>query len=423
MTATARRGLPIVVPMILALALVLAGCASDEPNGGASDSPTPAESSILIWADPASAEAIEGFAAAHQQSTGVEVLVQSMSLQDIQTNLPEQAPQGLGPDLLVGRSEWVGGFVRGNLLAPIDLAAQANSFRPISAQAFRFEGEGYGVPFATESLALLRNTKLAPEAPASIEAMASDGLRLKKDGSVTLPVAMAVGDFGDAYHWHPFYSASGGTIFGTNSDGEYLPEQLGVGEPGSIAAAQDIAELTDDGVLDPKVNLDDALDAFTSGHAAYFISGPWSIAPAQEAAIPVAVSAVPGFADNPTSSATALVSSTGLLQSAFAANPEGAQQFLTETAMSTGFMTALAAATDNLAPAWLEDYQAVAASDPIIKGFGDFADASVPYPNLPEFDDVMPVLSQAQLDVMDGDDPQKTMTQAGTDIEEAMAQR
>ncbi len=423
MTATARRGLPMVVLMILALVLIIAGCASDEPNGETPDSATPTESSILIWADEASAPAIESFATAHQQATGVEVVVQPMTLQDIQTNLPEQAPQGLGPDLLVGRSEWVGTFARGNLVAPIDLAAQANSFRPISTQAFRFEGNEYGVPFATESLALLRNTKLAPEAPASIEAMASDGLRLEKDGSVTLPIAMPVGDFGDAYHWHPLYSASGGTVFGMNSEGEYLPEQLGVGESGSVAAAEDLAELTEDGVFDPEVTLDEALDAFTSGHAAYFISGPWSIAPAQDAGIPVAVSAVPGFTDNPDNSASALVSSTGLLLSAFAANPEGAQQFLTETAMSTGFMTALAASTDHLVPAWLENFQAVAADDPLIKGFGDFADASVPYPNLPEFDDVMPALSQAQLDVMDGDDPQKTMTQAGKDIEDAMALR
>ena len=50
----------------------------------------------------------------------------------------------------------------------------------------------------------------------------------------------------------------------------------------------------------------------------------------------------------------------------------------------------------------------------MIKGFGDYADSSAPMPNLAEMDQVWPALSQAEVDVMSGDNPSKTMKAAGT---------
>ena len=56
----------------------------------------------------------------------------------------------------------------------------------------------------------------------------------------------------------------------------------------------------------------------------------------------------------------------------------------------------------------------------MIKGFGDYADTSAPMPNLAEMDLVWPALSQAQVDVMSGDDPAKTMKAAGREIQAAI---
>ena len=125
-----------------------------------------------------------------------------------------------------------------------------------------------------------------------------------------------------------------------------------------------------------------------------------------------------GFDSILASRSQAMVTSQGLFQSAFARNPAGAQQYLATTAMTTEVMSALAA-PGGLAPAWLDSY-AIAAADPVIKAFGDYADTSAPTPNLAEMDLVWPALSQAQVDVMSGDDPAKTMSAAGREIQSAI---
>jgi arabinogalactan oligomer/maltooligosaccharide transport system substrate-binding protein len=410
---------------IAAAGLLIAACGSGDQGAEASASADgstgpSAMSSILIWSDPAHAEALKASAAAHQKATGVEVLVQTVGtdLTRIRDDITTLAPQGQGPDLFVGQSDWVGRLADYSLLAPVDLSAVAKSFRPVSVSGFTYQGRTYGVPFATENLALFRNTELAPEIPESIDVMARDGLELKDKDDQVLPIALPVGPRGDAYHWYPFYSAAGGKIFGLDAQGGYTADELEVGKPGSIEAATRLAGLTDDGALDKDTTLDEALTAFNSGRAPYLISGPWSVEAVRQAGIPFVVEAVPGFDSVLASHSQAMVTSQGLLQSAFARNAAGAQQYLATTAMTTGVMSALAA-PGGLAPAWVDSY-AAAASDPVIKGFGDYADSSAPMPNLAEMDQVWPALSQAEVDVMSGASPTRTMKTAGREIQSAI---
>jgi arabinogalactan oligomer/maltooligosaccharide transport system substrate-binding protein len=423
--STAIRRTALRSTAIVAAGLLLTACGSGDgaadPSASANPSTGPsATSSILIWSDPAHAGALEASAAAHQQATGVEVLVQTVGtdLTRIRDDITTLAPQGQGPDLFVGQSDWVGRLADFGLLAPVDLAASATSFRPVSVQGFTYQARTYGVPFATENLALFRNTALAPEAPESIDVMARDGLELKDKDDTILPIALPVGPQGDAYHWYPFYSAAGGKIFGLDAQGGYTADELEVGKPGSIEAAERLAQLTEDGALDAKATLDSALTAFTSGRAPYLISGPWSVDAVRQAGIPFIVEPVPGFDSVLASRSQAMVTSQGLLQSAFARNAAGAQEYLATTAMTTGVMSALAA-PGGLAPAWVDSY-AVAASDPVIKGFGTYADTSAPMPNLAEMDQVWPSLSRAQVDVMSGANPTKTMKAAGSEIQSAI---
>lgn len=411
--------------VIVTAGLLLTACGSNDPATDPSAGPTigagpSATSTILIWSDPAHAEALKASAAAHLESTGVEVRVQTVGtdLTKIRDDITSLAPQGQGPDLFVGQSDWVGRLADFGLLAPVDLSATAKSFRPVSVGGFTYQARTYGVPFATENLALFRNTDLAPQTPDSIDVMARDGLELKDKDDQILPIALPVGPQGDAYHWYPFYSAAGGKIFGLDAQGGYTADELEVGKAGSIEAAARLAQLTEDGALDPDTTLDEALTAFTAGRSPYLISGPWSVEAVRTSGIPFVVEAVPGFDTVLASRSQALVTSLGLLQSAFARNPAGAQEYLATTAMTTGVMSALAA-PGGLAPAWVDAY-ATAAADPVIKGFGDFADTSSPTPNLAEMDLVWTPLSQGQVDVMTGENPAKTMKSVGREIQSAI---
>jgi len=408
---------------VTAAALLLAACGSGGEGADASASASAsggisAAPSILIWSDPAHADALKASAAAHREKTGVEVLVQTVGtdLTKIRDDITTLAPQGQGPDLFVGQSDWVGRLADYGLLAPVDLSAHASGLRPVAVNGFTYQGRTYGLPFATENLALFRNTSLAPQPPESIDVMARNGLELADNDDQILPIALPVGPQGDAYHWYPFYSAAGGRIFGLDAQGGYTADELEVGKPGSIEAAKRLAGLTEDGALDKDTTLDEALTAFTSGRSPYLISGPWSIEPVRQSGVPFTVEAVPGFDSVLASRAQAMVTSQGLFQSAFARNAAGAQEYLAATAVTTDVMSSLAAPGD-LAPAWTASY---ATADPVIKGFGDYADTSAPTPNLAEMDQVWLALSQAQVDVMSGEDPAKTMKAAGREIQAAI---
>ena len=108
-----------------------------------------------------------------------------------------------------------------------------------------YDGKSYGVPYAVENVALLTNPELSPECPASLDDLISQGEALLKDKKASLPLALQIGDKGDAYHWYPLYSANGGYIFGENADGTTNVEDMGVGQAGSIAAAESLQEMAD----------------------------------------------------------------------------------------------------------------------------------------------------------------------------------
>jgi arabinogalactan oligomer/maltooligosaccharide transport system substrate-binding protein len=407
---------------------MLAACGTSGSGGGEGSSapattstaasPSGGTASLVIWATPDLAPAIEQVAAQQAQASGTSVLVEAKSLVDIRDDLPVLAPQGQGPDLLVGQSDWVGGFVDDGLLAPVDVDAQSASFRPISLSAFTYGQKVYGVPFGTENLALFRNTGLAPMPPESIEDMAESGLALAEKDKVDVPIALPIGPNGDAYHWYPLYSASGGYLFGQDSDGSYTTDSLGIGEAGSIRAAKDLAELADQDAIDPDLTAGDATDMFTAGRAAYLVAGPWAVAPVREAGVEFVVEKIPGFASTTRPLSQSLVTAHGLLLSAFARNAQAAREFLTGTVMTTQTMDALFAAGGQV-PAWAESYDA-AADDPIISGFGTVADASVPIPNLSVMDAVWPALSSAEVQVVGGAPAARTMRAAGAEVQAAI---
>ncbi len=414
---------------LAAVCLVLAGCGSGAADGSASSpasgSPVPVTGEILVWADDAHATAIEEAGAAFEARTGIAVKVQHIALteRDMKDRVVDLAPQGLGPDLFLADSTWVGDLADGGLIVPFDPGDRASKFATVAISALTHDRQTYGVPLSTENLALLRNTELAPEAPKSIEEMARVGLALKKKDKDIVPIALPVGGFGDAYHWYPLYSAAGGYIFGQLKDGSYDAKDVGVGRAGSISAARQLKDLTERGALDPDLAIAEALEAFVEGRSPYLIGGPWSVEPAQKAGVPFTVEAVPDSEDAITSRSQALVSVTGLLVSAFARNAGGAADFLESAVMTTDFMDATYAETlaaGTLAPpAWEASYE-TAASDPIVKAFGDYARLSTATPNLAVMADVWVILSQAELDVMKGAKPKATMVASGEDVQDAV---
>ena len=195
---------------------------------------------------------------------------------EIRDNLSVQGPAGEGPDIIVGAHDWLGELVSNGVVLPIDLGPDADLYSDVAIDAFTYEGQLYGVPYAIENIALIRNTDLVPEAPATFEELEEVALQLQADGTVEVPLAIQQ-DPADPYHNYPLFSGSGGYVFGLNDDGSYNPADVGIDSEGGLAAAQNFADWSASGLVNKDVSYDVMIDSFSSGNAPFAITGPWAV--------------------------------------------------------------------------------------------------------------------------------------------------
>ena len=153
-----KRGVALAATLTLGFAL--AACGSDD---GGSGSEAESGSALTIWADEKRAGPIGELAQTWGDENGVDVTVQQVNFDGMKDQFVQQAPQGQGPDILLGANDWAGEFVDSGLVAPINLGSSRDSFVTASVNAFTIAGQTYGVPVATENILLFRNTKLAPD--------------------------------------------------------------------------------------------------------------------------------------------------------------------------------------------------------------------------------------------------------------------
>jgi arabinogalactan oligomer/maltooligosaccharide transport system substrate-binding protein len=398
----------------LTLGLGLTACSSSDSGSG---SDAESGSSLTIWADEKRAEPIGNLAKSWGDENGVTVKVQQVNFDGMKDQFLQQAPQGQGPDILLGANDWAGEFSASGLISPIDLGSNKDSFVTASVDAFNIDGQNYGVPIATENILLFRNTTLAPDAPATLDEMADTGLKLKKDGKTQYPIGLQVGDKGDAYHSYPFFSAAGGYYFGgPDASGTYDTSDIGLTSEGGLAWADNFSDWGKQGVVKSTFVGDDLTNAWSQGKLAYWITGPWNIEIIQKAEkkdVKYAAEGLPTW-DGSSDKAAPIVGAQGFFLSQSSTNKTTAQAFLDAT-MDTGFMDSLYEA-DPRPPAW-KDSLSAAESDPIIKAVADFgADG---FPNLPiaAMGPMYEEVGLAEKKILDGADPKKTMEDAQANVE------
>ena len=412
---------------VVGLGLLLSACsggggtASSAPASAPASSAPAASGTLLVWADSSAntASAVEPLCKAWAEENGVTCEVKKFAGGDIREQVVRANTSGDVPDIFIGAHDWLGELTKNGVVAPVDLGAKAGSFSPVATQASAFGGQNYGVPWAVENVALLTNKKLAPSCPATLDDAVQTGKSLVSSGDATLGIAVQIGETGDAYHWQPLYSASGGYIFAMNPDGSYNPEDLGVGKPGSIAAAEALQKMADEKVIKASVSYDIARETFAKGKAPYFITGSWQI-PEQQKALgdDLTVCPIPNWANSEFKSQP-FIGVQMFYQTQKAKNPVLASTFLNDEVMTTEFMDGMFEG-DPRPPAWIESYTK-AAADPIVKAFGDYGQQGIPLPAIPEMASVWGDLGLAEYKVASGQDPTKTMEAAGVSIQKAIA--
>ena len=172
----------------------------------------------------------------------------------------EAAQNGLGPDLLIGRNDWIQGLADANYIRPLSpMEAPPTLSNARNRSLVEYEDQLFGIPFGLAPRALFYNTDLVEAPPTSLDGLlqeAADGNRVE-----------FVPRFEDAY-WG--IQAFGSGLF--DSEGRFTLADSGFEEWLSwLDKAQNATGVI---LSDDEVSL---LELFASGQIAYFVAGPESI--------------------------------------------------------------------------------------------------------------------------------------------------
>lgn len=389
--------------------------ATDEEGGepAASDG-----TSLVIWADDLRAAALEDVAATFEEETGVPVTLQVVANENLREQFGDAVSAGAGPDIAVGAHDWLGELVQNNVVAPVQLSSDlVDQFSPESVEAFMFEGQTYGVPYSVESLALIRNVDMAPEEPATFEALVEAGQQLVDDGAAELVMAQEMGQEGNAYNMYPYLAAYGGGIFPLLDEGGFDGSQAILDSDETLQGAEKIAWLAEQDALTVNLDGSNTIPQFVEGATAFLVSGPWAIQQAADAGIDYAISPLPDFEDG--GDPSPFLGVNGFYVSAQSQNPQIAQTFVQEYVSRVDVQVALFEAGDR-PPALTAAYDEVAASNEDIEAWGLAAEGGTPMPNIPAMNAVWGPLGIATAGIVNGEDPAAQMATAQSEVETAL---
>lgn len=378
-------------------------------DNGAADG---AGAELVVWTDAERQEALEAAAAEFEEDTGANVTLVQKNFEDLRNDFIAQVPTGEGPDITVGAHDWAGALVTAGVIDTIDLGERAEEFEEVALEAMTYDGQLYALPYSLETIALIQNVDLVGEdAPESWEQM----IELGEDSGADRPfVINTEGEEGDAYTMYPFQTSFGAPVFVQEEDGSYTDE-IGMGGNEGLEFAQWLSEngSSGEGHISTTIDYDINNELFNSGDAPFTIQGPWAIPSFGD--VEVAVNPVPPAGGE---TAAPFVGVQGFYLSAQTDNALLAQEFLvnylaTEDAQRTLYeadprIPALTVIADDVA------------DDPIVAGFLESSQNGVPMPNIPQMGEVWDLWNAAQVQIINGQDPESTWEQMVEDLQAAI---
>ncbi|MEW5825977.1 MAG: maltose ABC transporter substrate-binding protein [Candidatus Bipolaricaulota bacterium] len=343
---------------------------------------------LLIWADDTRTPVMQIVAAQFTAAYGVEVEIQEVGFGDMRGQLATAGPAGEGPDILIGAHDWLGELIQNGLLEPIVLpGAMIDEFDPVAIDAFLWGAQLYGVPYATENVALIYNKALIPVLPSTFEGLLTiaKGLTDAEAGTYGLLIQQP-----DPYHTFALHSAGGGYIFGTNAQGVLDPCDIGLDNAGSIAGAVVLDQMVKEGIEVAGADYSLVTGLFYQGKLGAMIGGPWTLPDAVKAGINYGVAAIPTIGGG---TPKVFVGVQGFMISAFSANKVLANLFVKDFLVTKEVMLDLYD-RGGRPPAYIPAL-AELTGNADIQGFAASAANGLPMPKIPQMGSVWSAWSDA----------------------------
>lgn len=376
--------------------LLLAGCSSAPTAGVAGLAGGPGR--IKVQAGPDEIPALEQIAETFTADTGVDVefIQREVHAQTI-SNFISQSPTGQAPDIIVSPHDNLGQLASNGVVVPVELGDRAEDFSENARTAVVFDGVSYGVPYAIENVALLRNNELTTEDPATFDELRAIGHRLMDAQGIQYPFTVSQSpETGDPYHLYALQTSFGAEVFERTEEGEYTSNLTMGGEEGHRFARY-LQDLGETGDLRTSMTPDIAKESFLNGESAFHLGGPWELADVEAAGMDVSVLPVPPAGDE---EARPFVGVQAFFVNASAQNPVAAQDFAAnyltrpeaQTAMyeSTGRPPASTVAVDRME------------GDPLRSAYAEVAETGLPMPAIPAMGAVWSFWGTTENAIVDG---------------------
>lgn len=408
---------------LVAATAMLTACSSGGTTG---DATTPAaeettassggaSGDLTIWVDENRQPAVQAAVDIYNKTNpDVKIELVVKNFDDIRADFLAQVPTGEGPDITIGAHDWLGSFIVNGVVDSIDLGDAASQFEDVAKEAFTYDGQMYGLPYAEETVAVVRNTKLVDSTPATWDDMIAKGTA----AGTKYPFVVNVnGTTGDAYTIYALQTSFGAPVFTQNDDGSYT-NSIGMGGDEGFAFADWLGQhgMTGSGNFSTDWTYDIANQEFADGNAPYTIAGPWAIQTYKDAGIDVAIDPIPSAGGQ---TAAPFVGVQGFYLSAQSKNKLVATDFLVNYVATHDVMKALYEADPRI-PAYTSVADEVA-SDPVTAGFLAQTKNGTPMPSIPEMGNVWDAWNAAESAIITGSSaPKDAWTKMLSDLDAAI---
>ena len=375
-----RRGIAIMGAIALSATLAACGSAdnktamSGKADGAQSAAGTKGElGTITVWADDTRYPQLLEFSKDFTEKTKIGLNVVQKPTADITQEFITQVPTGNGPDVIVTAHDGLGQLVENGVVGTVDLGSAKADLAPAAVQGVTYGGQTYGMPYAVESVALIRNNKLTQDTPATFDDMIASG----KATGAERPFVVQAGENGelDPYHVYAFQTSFGAPVFMQEADGSYT-DQLGLKGPEGAAFAEWLKAQGGAGILDLSVSADIAKQTFLDGKAPYIVTGPWNTDAFRKAGMDISVLPIPSAGGK---EAQPFVGVQAFFPSAMTENGLLVSKFMQY--MGTKDVQQKMFDLGGRVPAMTSVAEGI--SDPDIKGFTEVSGKGVPMPAIP----------------------------------------
>jgi len=227
------------------------------PPTSAVATPEPRSGPLIVWVDAA---AVAGIEDAADDFAAFEVVVEAKSTDEIVAALTTRPASG--PDVFLLPHDRMTLFLERGTLEP--LGPVADSLAESVAATVTRRGIAYGAPLGLDAVVQVRNPALADAVADVTEFAAACTAEDEEDPGPGVCLALPAAGSGDIVY--PFLVAGGGYVFGSNSVGEPVVDDLGVDSNSAIAGVSVLEEIIDAGT---GTGVESVASTFAAGETAF----------------------------------------------------------------------------------------------------------------------------------------------------------